>query len=82
MHPETGQKFGIPTFYVHVEKSTIEETFQASLNDPVGLRHANHYVFPIQYVEYLSSLWMSFEEQSHSLSLLGLPFRPFRVETL
>jgi hypothetical protein len=35
---ETGQKFGIPAFYGHVE-CTIE-TFQASLkDDPLGYRH-------------------------------------------
>jgi hypothetical protein len=46
-------------------QSTIE-TFQASsLKHPLGLHHANHHVFPISYVEYLSSLWMSFKGQSH-----------------
>jgi hypothetical protein len=31
----------------------------------LGIAMANHHVFPIEYVEYLSSLWMSFQEQSH-----------------
>jgi hypothetical protein len=46
-------------------QSTIE-TFQASsLKHPLGRHHANHHVIPISYVEYLSSLWMSFKGQSH-----------------
>jgi len=27
--------------------------------------YLNHHLFPIQYVEYLSSLWMSFKGQNH-----------------
>jgi len=40
------------------------ETFLASLKDPIELHHANNHPlckFPIEYVVYLSSLWMSFK---------------------
>jgi hypothetical protein len=55
-------------------ESTVE-TFPASLKDPLGLHHAEHHVFRIYSVEYLSSLWMSFKGQSHYGSGHVFPFR-------
>ncbi len=46
-------------------ESTIE-AFLALPMDPLGLHHANHHMFPILYVEYLSSLWMSLKGQGDS----------------
>ncbi len=51
---EQAQKFGIPTYVLGSCGESTKETFSASLlEDPLGLHHANHHVFPIYWLSAL-----------------------------
>jgi hypothetical protein len=60
----TGQT--LISLHCRVMWSPLKKHFQHALKDALGLHHFNnHHAFPIEFVEFLSSLWMSFEGQSH-----------------
>jgi hypothetical protein len=66
MHPNMGQSLvSLHSRLCEARYRNNSSITQGSNANHVSLNHANNHVFSIYYIQYLSSLWMSFKGRTH-----------------